>query len=70
MINSGEISVPKSSDGRYTNVASINVKDKMFQNEEELAVYLSQLEKEFKIVTTESEEARIQRDQIIANALN
>ena len=70
LINSGEISVPKSSDGRYTNVASINVKDKMFQNEEELAVYLSQLEKEFKIATTESEKARIQRDQIIANALN
>lgn len=31
LINSGAISVPKSNDGRYINVASINVKDKMFQ---------------------------------------
>ena len=70
LVNSGEINVPTSDDGRYTNVESINVKDKIFSTEEELTTYLSKLEKELKTATTEAEKARIHRDMVIAKALN
>lgn len=70
LVNSGEINVPTSDDGRYTNVESINVKDKIFSTEEELATYLSKLEKELKTATTEAEKARIHRDMVIIKALN
>ena len=70
LVNSGEINVPTSDDGRYTNVESINVKDKIFSTEEELTTYLSKLEKELKTATTEAEKARIHRDMVIVKALN
>lgn len=70
LVNSGEINAPTSDDGRYTNVESINVKDKIFSTEEELTTYLSKLEKELKTATTEAEKARIHRDMVIAKALN
>lgn len=70
LVNSGKINVPTSDDGRYTNVESINVKDKLFSTEEELATYLTKLEKELKTATTEAEKARINRDMVIAKALN
>ncbi|MGF1808153.1 5'-nucleotidase C-terminal domain-containing protein, partial [Aliivibrio sifiae] len=70
LVNSGKINVPTSDDGRYTNVESINVKDKLFSTEEELTTYLSKLEKELKTATTEAEKARINRDMVIAKALN
>lgn len=70
LVNSGKINVPTSDDGRYTNVESINVKDKIFSTEAELTTYLTRLEKELKTATTEAEKARIHRDMIIAKALN
>ncbi|OCH15970.1 bifunctional metallophosphatase/5'-nucleotidase [Aliivibrio sp. 1S165] len=70
LVNSGEINVPTSDDGRYTNVEFINVKDKIFSTEEELTTYLSKLEKELKTATTEAEKARIHRDMVIVKALN
>lgn len=70
LVNSGKINVPTSDDGRYTNVESINVKDKIFSTKEELTTYLSKLEKELKTATTEAEKARIHRDMVIAKALN
>ncbi|OCH34692.1 bifunctional metallophosphatase/5'-nucleotidase [Aliivibrio fischeri] len=70
LINSGKIDVPKSKDGRYTNVESINVKDKIFSTEAELTTYLSKLEQSLDKATTEAEKARIHRDMVIAKALN
>lgn len=70
LVNSEEINVPTSDDGRYTNVESINVKDKIFSTEEELTTYLAKLEQELKTATTEAEKARINRDMIIVKALN
>ncbi|WP_122033184.1 bifunctional UDP-sugar hydrolase/5'-nucleotidase [Aliivibrio sp. EL58] len=70
LVNSGKINVPTSDDGRYTNVESINVKDKIFSTEEELTTYLAKLKQELKTATTEAEKARIHRDMVIAKALN
>ena len=70
LVNSGKINVPTSEDGRYTNVESINVKDQIFSTKEELTTYLTKLEKELKTATTEAEKARINRDMVIAKALN
>ena len=70
LVNSGKINVPTSDDGRYTNVESINVKGKVFSTKEELTTYLTKLEKELKTATTEAEKARINRDMVIAKALN
>jgi len=70
LVNSGEIDVPASKDGRYTNVASINVKGQLFASKAELKVYLTQLEKELKVATTNAEKIAIQRNMVIAKALN
>ncbi|PKH04791.1 bifunctional UDP-sugar hydrolase/5'-nucleotidase [Moritella sp. Urea-trap-13] len=70
LVNSGEIDVPASKDGRYSNVASINVKGQLFANKAELKVYLTQLENDLKVATTDAEKIAIQRDMVIAKALN
>jgi len=70
LINSGKISVPTSSDGRYTNVASINVKDKIFNNKEAFNAYITAQEQKLIATTDDVEKAQIQRDIVIATALN
>ncbi len=70
LINSGQISVPTSSDGRYTNVASINVKDKIFNNKEAFNAYITAQEQKLNVAADDIEKAQIQRDIIIAKALN
>ncbi|WP_064608425.1 bifunctional metallophosphatase/5'-nucleotidase [Photobacterium sp. J15] len=70
LINEGKISVPTSKDGRYTNVASINVKDKIFTDKAEFTNYIAKLEKQLKSVKSAAEKQQIERDIIIAKALN
>lgn len=70
LINTGKISVPTSSDGRYTNVASINVKDKIFDNKEAFNAYIAAQEQKLIATTDDVEKAQIQRNLVIAKALN
>ncbi|WP_394246781.1 bifunctional metallophosphatase/5'-nucleotidase [Vibrio profundi] len=70
LINNGEISVPTSEDGRYTNIASINVSDKKFTNIKALESYLATKQSQLANATTDAEKTRIQRDITIATAIN
>lgn len=70
LINNGEISVPTSEDGRYTNIASINVSDKKFTSTKALESYLATKQSQLANATTDAEKTRIQRDIAIATAIN
>ncbi|ELR65824.1 5'-nucleotidase [Photobacterium marinum] len=70
LINEGKISVPTSKDGRYTNVASINVKDKIFTDKAEFTNYIGKLEKQLKSAKSAADKQQIERDMVIAKALN
>lgn len=70
LINDGTISVPTSDDGRYTNISSINVKDKLFATSGELDQYLTQMKQKLSNAESESEKLNIQRNIAIASALN
>ncbi|OAN18133.1 bifunctional metallophosphatase/5'-nucleotidase [Photobacterium jeanii] len=70
LINTGKITVPTSEDGRYTNVASINVKDKLFADNAKMEKALSQLTTKLANATTESEKTAIERDITLIKALN
>ncbi|MDX1301560.1 bifunctional metallophosphatase/5'-nucleotidase [Photobacterium sp.] len=70
LINAGEISVPVSEDGRYTNIESINVKDKMFSDKAKFDAYIAQLETQLIATTNDADKRQIERDIIITKALN
>ncbi|MEJ2765601.1 5'-nucleotidase C-terminal domain-containing protein [Photobacterium sp. MCCC 1A19761] len=70
LINEGKISVPSSQDGRYTNIASINVKDKIFATHDAFKRYLDAMEQKLSQTSDDAEKQHIEREIIIAKALN
>ncbi|WP_028866279.1 bifunctional metallophosphatase/5'-nucleotidase [Psychromonas aquimarina] len=70
LINSGKITVPMSRDGRYTNVASINVKGKTFADKKALKTYIEMLQTQLAAADSEAQKRQIERDIIITKALN
>ncbi|RWX55047.1 bifunctional metallophosphatase/5'-nucleotidase [Photobacterium chitinilyticum] len=70
LINEGKITVPSSKDGRYTNVASINVKDKIFATKDELKQFVAKMEQKLTNATDDAVKTQIEREIIIAKALN
>ncbi|AEH33385.1 Putative 2,3-cyclic-nucleotide 2-phosphodiesterase [Vibrio anguillarum] len=69
LINSGQIDVPSSDDGRYSNIASINVKALLFTNkaaaEEAINARILQNSQ-----ASDAEKQRINREIVLLNALN
>ena len=70
LINEGKISVPTSEDGRYTNVASINVKDLMFNSPKEAKAFITDQQKLLQGDVSEHMTTEIKRNIVIAQALN
>ncbi|UTV29273.1 bifunctional metallophosphatase/5'-nucleotidase [Photobacterium atrarenae] len=70
LINEGKISVPSSKDGRYTNIASINVKDKIFATHDAFKRYLDTMEQKLSQTSDDAAKQHIEREIIIAKALN
>ncbi|MDA0127475.1 bifunctional UDP-sugar hydrolase/5'-nucleotidase [Vibrio sp. MarTm2] len=69
LINSGEISVPSSEDGRYTNIASINVKDWLFTSAKEQQNALALREAQL-VDASEGEKHKLEREIALIKALN
>ncbi|KHT47185.1 bifunctional metallophosphatase/5'-nucleotidase [Vibrio sinaloensis] len=69
LINSGEISVPSSEDGRYTNIASINVKDWLFTSAKEQQKALALREAQL-VDASEGEKRELEREIALIKALN
>lgn len=70
LLNSGKISVPTTPDGRFTNVASINVKDKIFTSKGAYQAALDLRQKELVHAKTAVEKKHISDEIVIINALN
>lgn len=70
LLNSGKISVPVTDDGRYTNVASINVKDKLFNDKASYDAALKQQQEQLTKATTDVEKGRINDTITLIKALN
>ncbi|MGF1701525.1 5'-nucleotidase C-terminal domain-containing protein [Photobacterium makurazakiensis] len=70
LINEGTISVPTSEDGRYTNVASINVKDLKFTSPELAKAYIAKQQALLKATDDAHEQEGIKRNIIIAQSIN
>ncbi|MDV5167670.1 bifunctional metallophosphatase/5'-nucleotidase [Photobacterium rosenbergii] len=70
LINEGKISVPTSKDGRYTNIASINVKDLMFKSPKQAAEYIKTQQQMLKGDVSKHKAKEIERNIVIAQALN
>ncbi|KGY09339.1 bifunctional metallophosphatase/5'-nucleotidase [Vibrio sinaloensis] len=69
LINSGEITVPSSEDGRYTNIASINVKDWLFTSAKEQQKALALREAQL-VDASEGEKRKLEREIALIKALN
>jgi 2',3'-cyclic-nucleotide 2'-phosphodiesterase/3'-nucleotidase len=69
LLNEGKISVPMTDDGRFSNIASINVKDKLFKDKTSYNAALSAL-KQQKATANESQQKSIQDNITLISALN
>nr|WP_199065913.1 bifunctional UDP-sugar hydrolase/5'-nucleotidase [Chromobacterium sp. ASV5] len=70
LLNRGEISVPMSADGRFSNVASINVKDKVFASKADYLQRLTTLEQQLATAGDEAQRVALKRDLALVKALN
>ncbi|MGF1683865.1 bifunctional metallophosphatase/5'-nucleotidase [Photobacterium minamisatsumaniensis] len=70
LINEGTISVPTSEDGRYTNVASINVKDLKFTSPELAKAYIAKQQALLNATDDAHMKEAIKRNIIIAQSIN
>ncbi|WEM45637.1 5'-nucleotidase C-terminal domain-containing protein (plasmid) [Photobacterium sp. DA100] len=70
LVNEGKISVPTSEDGRYTNIAAINVKGLLFASRKDASAYIKAQEQLLKADVTAHQAEAIERNIIIAKALN
>lgn len=69
LINDEKISVPTSEDGRYTNVASINVKDLMFKTDKEKQAAIATRQAKLGDAS-EHQSQQIKREIVLIEALN
>lgn len=70
LINNGTISVPTTADGRYTNIASINVKDKLFKDKASRDAALATLRQQVASASNEQAKQQAQTDIVLITALN
>lgn len=62
--------MPTTDDGRYTNVASINVKDALFRNADDYRTALTSLEKQRQTTVDPVQQRRLQDRIALIKALN
>lgn len=70
LLNEGVIQVPTTDDGRYTNVASINVKDALFNNADDYRTALTSLEQQWQTAADPVRQRRLQDRIALIKALN
>ena len=70
LLNEGIIQVPTTDDGRYTNVASINVKDALFRNADDYRSALTALEQQRQAATDPVQQRRLQDRIALIKAIN
>ncbi|WP_145509438.1 metallophosphoesterase [Yersinia rochesterensis] len=70
LINNGTIAVPATDDGRYTNIASINIKDKLFKDKTSYDAALTTLQQQVSGSKNEQVKQQAQTDIALITALN
>jgi 2',3'-cyclic-nucleotide 2'-phosphodiesterase/3'-nucleotidase len=70
LLNDGKISVPTTDDGRYTNVASINVKELLFSDPQMMKQQVAALQKQAQAATDPVIKQRLKERVVIIEALN
>lgn len=70
LLNDGKISVPTTDDGRYTNVASINVKELLFSDPQMMKQQVAALQKQAQAATDPVIKQRLNDRLVIIEAIN
>jgi len=70
LLNEGKISVPVTDDGRYTNVASINVKALKFDDPQQMKQQITELQQQAKVATDPVVKQRLNDRVTIIQAIN
>ncbi|WP_429619758.1 bifunctional metallophosphatase/5'-nucleotidase [Serratia sp. 2723] len=70
LLNDGKISVPTTDDGRYTNVASINVKELLFSDPQMMKQQVTALQKQAQAATDPVIKQRLNDRLVIIEAIN
>ena len=70
LLNEGKISVPVTDDGRYTNVASINVKALKFNDPQQMKQRITELQQQAKVATDPVVKQRLNDRVTIIQAIN
>lgn len=70
LLNEGKISVPTTDDGRYTNVASINVKGLKFNDPQQMKLQMAELQQQAKAATDPVIKQRLNDRMTIIEAIN
>ncbi|CAI0818148.1 Trifunctional nucleotide phosphoesterase protein YfkN precursor [Serratia fonticola] len=70
LLNDGKISVPTTDDGRYTNVASINVKELLFSDPQKMKQQVAALQQQAQAATDPVIKQRLNDRLVIIEAIN
>ncbi len=70
LLNDGKISVPTTDDGRYTNVASINVKELLFSDPQKMKQQVAALQQQAQAATDPVIKQRLNDRLVIVEAIN
>jgi 2',3'-cyclic-nucleotide 2'-phosphodiesterase/3'-nucleotidase len=70
LLNEGKISVPTTDDGRYTNVASINVKELLFSDPQRMKQQIAELQQQAQTATDPVVKQRLSDRITIIEAIN
>lgn len=70
LLNDGKISVPTTDDGRYTNVASINVKELLFSDPQKMKQQVAALQQQAQAATDPVIKQRLSDRLVIIEAIN
>lgn len=70
LLNDGKISVPTTDDGRYTNVASINVKPLLFSDPQQMKQQVASLQQQAQAATDPLIKQRLNQRLVIIEAIN
>lgn len=70
LINTGVMTVPATEDGRFTNIASINVKGKVFRDKASYDAALATLKQQVANANDEQAKKQAQTDIVLITALN
>ncbi|AJI96362.1 hypothetical protein BD65_3035 [Yersinia ruckeri] len=70
LINDGKMTLPMTEDGRFTNIASINVKDKLFNDQASYDAALAALRQKVSTAKSEQNKQQAHNDITLITALN